>query len=158
MSKIDKKIEEFFNDNPLVDSGHYAKEDTDFIFFKRQDALAHAKSINSDHPEVVTFTRPVELNIESLTNAVNAGENQLSSTEVKKVVEKVLVDGAKDLASENSADAKPKLSVAEYKELKDKATTEYKELFGADPDSKLSGAKIQELNDAKKAELANEKN
>ncbi|MGV4413867.1 hypothetical protein [Chryseobacterium sp. T1] len=48
-----------------------------------------------------------------------------------------------------------KLSVAEYKELKEKATVEYKELFGADPDSKLSGAKIQELNDAKKLELAN---
>lgn len=47
----------------------------------------------------------------------------------------------------------PKLSIAEYKELKEKATAEYKELFGEDPDSKLSGAKIQELNDAKKAEL-----
>lgn len=48
----------------------------------------------------------------------------------------------------------PKLSPAEYKELKEKATAEYKELFGEDPDSKLSGAKIQELNDTKKAELA----
>lgn len=52
----------------------------------------------------------------------------------------------------------PKLSVAEYKELKEKATAEYKELFGTEPDSKLSGVKIQELNDAKKAELANAKN
>ena len=48
----------------------------------------------------------------------------------------------------------PKLSAAEYKELKERATAEYKELFGEEPDSKLSGAKIQELNDAKKAELA----
>ena len=51
-----------------------------------------------------------------------------------------------------------KLSVAEYKELKEKATAEYKELFGAEPNSKLSGVKIQELNDAKKAELADAKN
>ena len=50
------------------------------------------------------------------------------------------------------------MSIAEYKELKEKATAEYKELFGEDPDSKLSGAKIQELNDTKKAELANANN
>lgn len=55
-------------------------------------------------------------------------------------------------------DDAPKLSVAEYKELKEKATAEYKELFGAEPNSKLSGVKIQELNDAKKAELADAKN
>lgn len=51
-------------------------------------------------------------------------------------------------------DDAPKMSIAEQKALKDAAIAEYKELFGEDPDSKLSGAKIQELNDAKKVELA----
>lgn len=53
-------------------------------------------------------------------------------------------------------DDAPKMSIAEYKELKEKATAEYKELFGEDPKANLSGAKIQELNDAKKAELASQ--
>ncbi|GGG47077.1 hypothetical protein [Epilithonimonas arachidiradicis] len=55
-------------------------------------------------------------------------------------------------------DDAPKLSPAELKALKEKATAEYKELFGTDPDSKLSGAKIQALNDAKKAEIAQNQN
>ncbi|MCT2563954.1 hypothetical protein [Chryseobacterium herbae] len=57
---------------------------------------------------------------------------------------------------EDKKEGTVKLSVAELKALKDKATQEYTELFGSAPDSKLSGAKIQELNDAKKTELANE--
>lgn len=55
---------------------------------------------------------------------------------------------------EDKKEATAKLSVAELKALKDKATQEYTELFGSAPDSKLSGAKIQELNDAKKIENA----
>ena len=55
-------------------------------------------------------------------------------------------------------DDAPKLSIAEQKALKDAAIAEYKELFGEDPKGNLSGPKIQELNDAKKLELANEKN
>lgn len=47
-------------------------------------------------------------------------------------------------------------SPAELKALKEKAVQEYTELFGSVPDGKLSGAKIQELNDAKKIELANQ--
>ena len=119
MSDLDKKIEEFFADHSSVNEGHYAKEDPVFFFFKKQDALTHAKEKNADNPEVVTFTR----------------EEQATQ----------------------KADA-PKLTVAEYKELKIKATAEYKELFGAEPNSTLSGVKIQELNDAKKAELANASN
>lgn len=54
-------------------------------------------------------------------------------------------------------DEAPKLSIAEQKALKDAAIAEYKELFGTDPASNLSGAKIQALNDAKKVELVNAK-
>ena len=59
---------------------------------------------------------------------------------------------------ETVKDDSSKLSPAEKKALKDAAIAEYKELYGTEPDSKLSGVKIQELNDAKKAELANAKN
>jgi len=114
-----------------------------FLFTKRSDAMNHAKTLDFDHPSVETITNDGEtekITNEQLVNAVNAGI------------------GAESIAPAKTSDAKTKPSVAEYKELKDKATVEYKELFGADPDSKLSGAKIQELNDAKKAELANEKN
>ena len=112
-----------------------------FLFTKRSDAMNHAKTLDADHPSVETITNDGEtekITAEQLVNTVNAG--------------------AGSIAPAKTSDAKTKLSVAEYKELKDKATVEYKELFGADPDSKLSGAKIQELIDAKKAELANEKN
>lgn len=50
-----------------------------------------------------------------------------------------------------------KLSPAELKAIKEQAIKDYTELFNAAPDSKLSGAKIQELIDAKKAELTNQK-
>ncbi|UDQ55000.1 hypothetical protein LJF28_04860 [Chryseobacterium indologenes] len=55
-----------------------------------------------------------------------------------------------------------KLTPAEQKAFKEKATEEYTQLFGVAPEGNLSGPKIQELIDAKKADLAkasdNEKN
>ncbi len=60
--------------------------------------------------------------------------------------------------SKESIEPGKKLSLSEYKELKANATAEYKELFGNDPDSKLSGKELQKLNDAKKAEIANQQN
>lgn len=51
-----------------------------------------------------------------------------------------------------------KLTPAELKALKDKAIAEYTEFFGETPKGNLSGAKIQALVDAKKAEIANEQN
>lgn len=58
----------------------------------------------------------------------------------------------------SKTDETPKLSPTEQKALKDSAIAEYKKLFGADPDAKLSGPKIQVLNDAKRTELENNKN
>lgn len=76
------------------------------------------------------------------------------------------VEHAKSVDADNPAvetytreeTVKDDLSPAEKKALKDAAIAEYKELYGTEPDSKLSGVKIQELNDAKKTELANAKN
>lgn len=136
MSTKNKEALEFFKVNPNVKEV-FATTDG-FVFQKKIDADGHAKTLDADHPSVETIT--------------NDGETE-------KITNDQLVNaGAGSTAPAKTSDAKTKPSVAEYKELKDKATVEYKELFGADPDSKLSGAKIQELNDAKKAELANEKN
>lgn len=67
------------------------------------------------------------------------------------------IKNKKDQPNEGKQDGAGKNpSPAELKALKEKATQEYTELFGVAPDSKLSGAKIQELNDAKKIELANQ--
>ena len=103
-----------------------------FIFQKKGDAFNHAKALNADNPEVEDFT--------------NDGE-----------IEKPASDAAKTNEPAKTETSKPKLTVAEYKELKEKATAEYKKIFGTEPDNKLSGVKIQELNDAKKAELADAK-
>lgn len=103
-----------------------------FLFLKNSDALEHAKSLDADNPTVEKFTKD-ENDSQSEDNANDALEN-----------------------ADNGDN--PKLTPVEYKELKEKATAEYKELFGEDPDSKLSGAKIQALNDAKKTELDNAKN
>ena len=48
---------------------------------------------------------------------------------------------------ETVKDDSSKLSPADKKALKDAAIAEYKEPYGTEPDSKLSGVKIQELND-----------
>lgn len=57
-----------------------------------------------------------------------------------------------EIESDNSTKETHKPTIAELKEIKEKATAEYTELFGEAPDSKLSGAKIQELIDQKKAD------
>lgn len=60
------------------------------------------------------------------------------------------------LQESDNDDTVKNLSPAEKKAIKEKATQEYTELYGVAPDSKLSGAKIQELNELKKTELANQ--
>lgn len=101
------------------------------VFATSDGFLFTKKSDATDHAKVLDADNP---KVESFTN------------------------NGKKTTDEKLENKKPKLSVAEYKELKEKATVEYKELFGTEPDANLSGVKIQELNDAKKAEVTNAKN
>ncbi len=56
-------------------------------------------------------------------------------------------------AEDKKTDTVKKPTPAELKAIKDNTVKEYTELFGEAPESKLSAPKIQELIDAKKAEL-----
>lgn len=87
---------------------------------------------------------------DAITHAtsLNADDPQVETfSKEEKITEKLL---------EDSVIKKP--TPAELKALKEKAIAEYKEVFEAEPDTKLSGANIQKLVDAKKEELAKAQN
>lgn len=125
MENLKEKALEFFNSNANTNTVFATKDGT--LFYKEADAKEHARVLDPENAAVETFERKAE-------------------TTAEKTTEKAKTEG-------KTTDKK--LTVAELKAIKEAAVKEYTEVFGVAPDDKLSGAKIQELVDAKKAELAN---
>ena len=130
------KITYFFENNGSAVV--YATSDGT-LFIQRQDAVAHSHTLEDQ--TVVTHNRP--------------GTKQAKSEqEPVKVDEAGLQQNAQKIADDQIKAKAKKPSPAEAKSIKEKAVADYVEIFGKEPDTKLSAAKIQDLVDAKKAENA----
>lgn len=125
MSNTKKEALKYFNTKPTVKEVHATSDG--FLFEQKQNATAHSRTLEDQ--DIQTFTNSV-------------GSEIREDSKDKSIQEKPKDEGKKP-------------SPADLKTIKDKTIADYKELFSAEPDSKLPAAKIQELIDAKKVELAN---
>ena len=107
----------------------------------KQKALDYLKS-NADTKELFATTDGF-----LFTKKHDATEHAVILEPDNPTVERYTLDPAKPESNEGT-----KPTIAELKLIKEKAVADYTELFGEAPDAKLSGAKIQQLIDAKKAE------
>ncbi|BFO64119.1 hypothetical protein [Chryseobacterium sp. KCF3-3] len=135
------KLKYFFK-NQSNDKVFSTSDET--LFVQKQDALAHARTLEDSK---------VLEHLKSGSVTVEDQEDDLITTDHAGLQRK-----AQEVAQNQLKDAAKQPTPAELKAAKDKAVSEYKEVFEEEPDTKLTAAKISELTEAKKAELANIQN
>lgn len=123
MSDIKTRALDYLKSKPTL-KVVFSTEDG-FLFEKKQDAINHARNIgDKENPKVVVHTREIP--------PIN--KTKVEKTEKAEVKEK-------------------KPSPAELKAIKDKKVAEYVEVFGEEPNPKLSASELGKLIEEKQKEI-----
>lgn len=123
MSDIKTRALDYLKSKPTL-KVVFSTEDG-FLFEKKQDAINHARNIgDKENPKVVVHTREIP--------PIN--KTKVEKTEKAEVKEK-------------------KPSPAELKAIKDKKVAEYVEVFGEEPNPKLSASELEKLIEEKRKEV-----
>lgn len=123
MSDIKTRALDYLKSKPTL-KVVFSTEDG-FLFEKKQDAVNHARNIgDKENPKVVVHTREIP---------------PINTTKVEK--------------TEKAEVKEKKPSPAELKAIKDKKVAEYIEVFGEEPNPKLSASELEKLIEEKQKEV-----
>lgn len=145
----DKEIQTFVENAKAAYEGFLGRDNHDILEGLDEETLRGVAKLAG-----LEDFKTAEVNgnyVTAIKDAITA-KNKLEHDQKAELDKIQQENSAKPEETDKAPAAKP--TIAELKEIKEKATAEYTKLFGKAPASNLSGAKIQELINQKKADEA----